>query len=379
MTQQTERVIQQILTLKIGSKITLDLAEEVIGASSAFGLDMKKQDLINTLISGVIILKIGREYIFINPPSAEDKTFADFFSYEIYEDCLLDGMLKEEEVEEFLIENGFWSKEESELMEQIQKNMQQMKLDYFNSFYNSTTKEYIQKNLEKQEKRVSELYKKKSLFSDKTCEYVADYARKAKYLENNAFQKNGRLATDLFSFNKIINKFYSRYWDINARLREVAKSPEWRNIWFGVKEKLFQNNPSSFTDLQHNIISWSYYYDNINESMDRPSEEIIQDDIALDGWGEKQKRKRQEEEKKKQAEDMLPDNIGDAGEVFIPVRNQKEAQDVHNLNNPQGKAKLRSLKRDLDKHGSVNESDLSSTRRELQMQSNQMASQNRRR
>ena len=357
----------------------MDLAEEAIGASSAFGLDMKKQDLINTLISGVIILKIGREYIFINPPSAEDKTFADFFSYEIYEDCLLEGMLKEEEVEEFLIENGFWSKEESELMEQIQKNMQQMKLDYFNSFYNSTTKEYIQKNLEKQEKRVSELYKKKSLFSDKTCEYVADYARKAKYLENNVFLKDGRLATDLFSFNKIINKFYSRYWDVNSRLREVAKSSEWRNIWFGVKEKLFENNPSSFTDLQHNIISWSYYYDNINESLDRPSEEIIEDDIALDGWGEKQKRKRQEEEKKKQAEDMLPDNIGDAGEVFIPVRNQKEAQDVHNLNNPQGKAKLRSLKRDLDKHGSVNESDLSSTRRELQMQSNQMASQNRRR
>jgi hypothetical protein len=340
---------------------------------------MKKQDLINTLISGVIILKIGREYIFVNPPSAEDKTFADFFSYEVYEDCLLEGMLKEEEVEEFLIENGFWSKEESELMEQIQKNMQQMRLDYFNSFYNSTTKEYIQKNLEKQEKRVSELYKKKSLFSDKTCEYVADYARKAKYLENNVFLKDGRLATDLFSFNNIINKFYSRYWDINARLREVAKSSEWRNMWFGVKEKLFENSPSAFTDLQHNIISWSYYYDNINESLDRPSEEIIQDDIALDGWSEKQKRKRQEEEKKKQAEDMLPDNIGDAGEVFIPARNKKEVEDIYNLNNAQAKAKIKSLKSDLKKHGSVNESDLSSTRRELQMKSNQMASQNRRR
>jgi len=340
---------------------------------------MKKQDLINTLISGVIILKIGREYIFVNPPSAEDKTFADFFSYEVYEDCLLEGMLKEEEVEEFLIENGFWSKEESELMEQIQKNMQQMRLDYFNSFYNSTTKEYIQKNLEKQEKRVSELYKKKSLFSDKTCEYVAGYARKAKYLENNVFLKDGRLATDLFSFNNIINKFYSRYWDINARLREVAKSSEWRNMWFGVKEKLFENSPSAFTDLQHNIISWSYYYDNINESLDRPSEEIIQDDIALDGWGEKQKRKRQEEEKKKQAEEMLPDNIGDAGEVFIPARNKKEVEDIYNLNNAQAKAKIKSLKSDLKKHGSVNESDLSSTRRELQMKSNQMASQNRRR
>ena len=340
---------------------------------------MKKQDLINTLISGVIILKIGREYIFVNPPSAEDKTFADFFSYEVYEDCLLEGMLKEEEVEEFLIENGFWSKEESELMEQIQKNMQQMRLDYFNSFYNSTTKEYIKKNLEKQEKRVSKLYKKKSFFSDKTCEYVADYARKAKCLENSVFLKDGRLATDLFSFNNIINKFYSRYWDINARLREVAKSSEWRNMWFGVKEKLFENNPSAFTELQHNIISWSYYYDNINESLDRPSEEIIQDDIALDGWGEKQKRKRQEEEKKKQAEDMLPDNIGDAGEVFIPARNKKEVEDIYNLNNAQAKAKIKSLKSDLKKHGSVNESDLSSTRRELQMKSNQMASQNRRR
>ena len=340
---------------------------------------MKKQDLINTLISGVIILKIGREYIFINPPSAEDKTFADFFSYEVYQDCLLEGMLKEEEVEDFLIENGFWSKEESELMEQIQKNMQQMKLDYFNSFYNSTTKEYIKKNLKNQEKRVTELHRKRSLFSDKTCEYMADYACKAKSLENSVFLKDGRLATNLFSFNDIINKYYSKYWEINSRVREVAKSVDWRNVWFGVKEKLFDNNPSSFTDLQHNIISWSYYYDNINESMDRPSQDVIEDDIALDGWNEQQKRKRQEEEKQKQAEDMLPDNIGNAGEVFIPVRNKKEAQDVHNLNSAQGKAKIKSLHKDLEKHGSINEADLSSTRRELQMQSNQMASQNRRR
>ena len=64
--------------------------------------------------------------------------------------------------------------------------------------------------------------------------------------------------------------------------------------------------------------------------------------------------------------------VGDAGEVFIPARNKKEVEDIYNLNNAQAKAKIKSLKSDLKKHGSVNESDLSSTRRELQMKSNQI-------
>jgi len=40
---------------------------------------MEKLDLVNAVISGIVILRIGKEYIYCKPPSAEDKTFADFF------------------------------------------------------------------------------------------------------------------------------------------------------------------------------------------------------------------------------------------------------------------------------------------------------------
>jgi len=69
---------------------------------------------------------------------------------------------------------------------------------------------------------------------------------------------------------------------------------------------------------------------------------------------------------------MLPKNLKDAGEIFIPVRNEKQAQDVMSLNNAEAKSRINSLRKDLKREGIVEESQLTSTRRDLQMQAIQM-------
>ena len=72
-------------------------------------------------------------------------------------------------------------------------------------------------------------------------------------------------------------------------------------------------------------------------------------------------------------------NGNNAGEIFIPAGNAKEASDIMSLNSQEGLHKIKSLKRDLDREGAVEESQLTSTRRELQMQAIQMSKNNRRR
>jgi len=63
-------------------------------------------DYINSIISGIVVFKIGKEYVYVKPPSAQDKAFADFFSQEHYDEALMDGIWTQEDAEKHLISMG---------------------------------------------------------------------------------------------------------------------------------------------------------------------------------------------------------------------------------------------------------------------------------
>lgn len=326
-----------------------------------------EQELINTLLSGVTIFRIGREYIFAKPPSAEVKAFADFFASEVYEDCILEGMLREDDVLELLGDLGVWSDKEEEELSTRQNALEQMKLDYFNQFQIVSRREYIQDHIEKQVEALEKLYGLKGSLHDKTCEYARRYTFSCKIAEQVCFLEGGDQASKIFPVPLLTRKLGNVVFELQSRAREVAKSSKWRNLWHGPKETAFNNSPSSFTDAQLSLISWSHFYDGVGESMEKPTAEVIEDDLALDGWAIQQNRKRKDEEAKKRAEGLISDKTQGAGEVLIPVRNAQEAKDVSKLNTEFGRSKINSLHKDLKKHGAVKESDLSSTRKEINM------------
>lgn len=336
-------------------------------------------DYTNSLIAGIAIFKIGKKYVYMKPPSAEDKAFADFFSQEQYDDAIIDGIWTQQDAEKYLKSIEFFSDEEENNVNAINENIDNMRVDYFNHFYNSQTKEYIKKNIEKQREKQAEFFDKKYILYDKTCEYIRDYSKTSILIQGNAFLQNNSSAYLSFPISILYNKYTSTVTNILKEIRLVAKNPEWKQRWFFLKEKTFNNDPSNLTDWQISLLSWCNFYENIYQSTDCPSEEIIDDDIALDGWSIVQRRKRKEEEKKRSAEKMLPQNMKNSGEVFIPVKNIREAQDVMNLNNAESKTKIKMLKHDLDKNPEIKESDLTSTKQELRMQFNKMQKESRRR
>ena len=78
---------------------------------------MEDKPLINRLLSGIVIYKLKGKTIHIKPAKVEDKAFADFYSQEIYEDALLEGILKKEDLHELLIEKGWWTEEQDKKIE----------------------------------------------------------------------------------------------------------------------------------------------------------------------------------------------------------------------------------------------------------------------
>ena len=112
--------------------------------------------------------------------------------------------------------------------------------------------------------------------------------------------------------------------------------------------------------------------------MDKPNDEIIKDDLALDGWSISQDRKRKEEEKKQQGE-KLASKAQSAGEVFVPVKNQKEQDQVLSLNDQYGKQVLASKRKQFEEGGIFNETDLKHVKKEIQMESLRQSKESRRR
>ena len=339
---------------------------------------MDNKPLINRLLSGIVIVKIKGTYVYIKPAKVEDKAFADFFAHEIYQDSLLEGILTRQDVEELLTEKGWWDEEKEEKIKTLGKNLEQMKLDYYAHFFREDTKNYIKKNIVRQKKNINNLWEEKTWCFDKTCEYVRDYAKTAIMVERSAFFEDGSLAAKKISSHILVNAFLKELLD-DEQIREAAKGAEWRIVWNSTKDatNIFKLNGCDLTNEQISLVAWSRFYDGVYESMERPNEEIIKDNLALDGWSISQERKRKEEEKKQEGE-KLAGNAQDAGEVFIPVSNQKEQDQVLALNDSYGKSVIKSKSKQFEKGGVFNENQLTHVKKEIQMESLRQAKESRR-
>jgi len=337
---------------------------------------VEDKPLINRLLSGIVIYKLKDKTINIKPAKVEDKAFAEFYSLEIYEDALLEGILKKEDLHELLIEKGWWTKEQDEKIETISKNLEQMKLDYYNNFFRDETKKYIKQNIDKQTKNVTELHEKKHLFYDKSCEYLKKFSYDVFLVEKNAFVGD-HSALNYFKIHSIVYAYYSNTLN-DKHIRKIAKSLEWKSLWNASKNDLFHTKGCELTQEQISLVTWAKFYDGVSESMEKPSDEVIADDLALDGWCISESRKRKEEEKKRKGEEMTSDQLNDAGEIFVPVKNKREQDQVLALNDPYGKSVIRSKAKQFKETGGAREEDLKHVKKEIQMEGLRQAKESRR-
>src|SRR5690606_37527210 len=98
----------------------------------------------------------------------------------------------------------------------------------------------------------------------------------------------------------------------------------------------FRRPPTEWSYNQNELSRWSYIYDIVFESMDRPSEQVVEDDDLMDSWLIRQSERVASQTKKRESESVL----GQAGggkngrnEMFV-VADAKGAQRVYDLNDP---------------------------------------------
>ena len=90
-------------------------------------------------------------------------------------------------------------------------------------------------------------------------------------------------------------------------------------------------------------MSLSKTYDNIREHTECPSDIIIDDDDALDGWMLYQRDKISKEQRKADIEGRLGLNKQNGNEVFLMTSSQEEVKEIFDLNSNETNADIREM------------------------------------
>lgn len=324
---------------------------------------------LNKILSGKIIVKLRDQLIIINQPDAQTRYLADSFAEQVYEEAFEEEVYLQEELEDLIIKNQWWTEEQEKLLTEIPKRLESMKVEYFNNFLKTDQKKKTKRAIKRTESIFEDLQRIKYGLFNYTCESLQTQAYTMFIIQECSTDQYGKkLDKSLFSPYVIYSKYNEELLG-DKEIRKVSKSSEWRLIWNATKSgnSLFSFPACDFTEMQKGLINWSRVYDSIYESPDMPSDEIIEDDYAIDGWFTSQKNKRDDDNK-----NAMKDTLPKTGEVFLMVKNKEEAKNVHSMNTQEGKEAIKSREQDLKRNGSLKEQEFSHVQTKLKMKANQL-------
>ncbi len=322
-----------------------------------FCMDFSEREfLVFRIRSGVYKVPYNKFNIKVLTPTIEN----ELESCEVYErsyyESMNDDIMTQEECFEWMIENELWTYEEELKVKEINKEIENLKINVYKKYNNSKLRESARIYLRAAEEGLRQMENKKNTYYGNTCEGIAQLDKSMFLLESCSYIGCERLNPDSVELNDLLNKYYSLI--LKERdSREIARSEPWRSIW-SLKEtntfSLFSNKDRELSVDQKNLLIWSRMYDNIQESIECPSEKVIEDDDALDGWFIEQRRKNERDKAVGVIEDSIKnDKIKNSQEIIVFADNKTDAETVCDMNSPNAKAIKKERKQTLQDKGSA--------------------------
>ena len=322
--------------------------------------------------TGYYKIKVSPDVVVYVQPLTRDETFE---ATEIFQEALMEalntGVMSRKESYEKMLETGVWSKEEEVRIKQLEKDMEQYKVDIYSFYFKSNSRERARQDLRLQELEYYQLLQKKHAYDHVDAEGVASYSKLNWVIEKTTKLKDGNpYDFSHFTSHEILQK-KDQIQLSEKKIRGLAKEPPWTNIWNMSKKTgiLFREETFTLTTEQQVLIAWSSIYDNIKESHEAPPDDVIDDDDACDGYMIEQRRKRDKQRGQKAADELMNVHPG-AQEVFIPAETSEDAARVHALNDGGSEMVRKNRLKSLEK-GDLNYTEFSDVK--MRIKSERMA------
>jgi len=329
------------------------------------------------VLTGVLYFEYMDEQYELRSPSFEIRYKANILYEKTLNDEKFNVWIREEDAAQTMITLGLWNKETNKLIKDLEKRIENLKVDLYQSAIDLSKNQKVRKTLSSAKDQLNRILSTKSEFFVSTLEGYAS-SIKNEYIVCKTLFKNNKLVFDSTSgkvsanlFNNIVSEI-NKYIISVSNFKEIARSSLWRAYWNGGKDSVFRGSVSEWTDDQRTLVNVSRMYDSIYEHPECPSDKVIEDEDMLDGWMIVQKRKT-EKMKNEKAVDELNPNLKNAQEVFLMARGAESAESIMALNSPEAKQRLQEKMNYIQsKGGEVNESELPDVRRELMNQRSEM-------
>lgn len=337
--------------------------------------------LIARIIAGFIRFNYKDKIYLIKHPERHDRYIAEEIYQEALVDASVEGLYTDHEINDMLIEHGIWNDEKEELLEKLNKEIEELKVNLYKNFYKDKESAAIRKVL-----LVAKI-DRVNLFSEKYS-YIhisaTGYAStlKTKYLVGSSlYHQYGDRVFTKSSFWKnrsdLLDEavvFYNQSKLGDEKLRQLAKSSVWKSYWNVKKSEssIFGIPIIDLDDERRSLITWSQLYDNIAEHPEVPPDDLVQDDDALDGWMISQKKERDLKKGQNSVDSSLSDKVKNSSEIFIVAHSQKERERIESMNTPEVMAIKRSRQKTILEKGEVTDLEFADVRRDVQLKKNSM-------
>lgn len=332
-------------------------------------LQIEKELVVHRIIAGFfkVELELGISLLLKQPDRLQR-----YMAEEVYLDVLrkaeLNGSYTHEQYMELLFSKGLWNNDKQKLLDGLPKDLEELKLELFQSAFQSQKRQTIRKAIALNRAEFAKLNSALHEYDYLTSEGLA-HMSKARYIIATSLYRidNTKLYKDDELWNvpdnvieDVANAVSTKKLTEN-KVRELSRTEPWRTIWIGRKSEtsLFGVPAVDLTDEQRMLVIWSGVYDSVYEHPECPGEEVIEDDDMLDGWMIFQKRKREAERGENKIDSVLTnDKIKNSEEIFIPVDNARDAAKVNALNDAASAAIQRQRMRTVQQRGVVNEQEM---------------------
>ena len=274
-------------------------------------------------------------------PTFEQYLEACLVYNESYHNSYKDDVMSLDEIQDWMTDHDLWSQEDEDSIKGLNKDLEKCRIEIFNNRYNDQLRERIRLYIRAGEKNLVDLSMKKMLYFSQTREGIAETEKARWLIENCTF-----LGNELYDFRHMTADYVlSLYKDSALSIkdaRELARTEPWKSLWVTNKPvggSLFANTDTrEMGEDQRNVILWSQMYDNIQESLDCPTDDVINDDDLLDGWFIVQRKKREKEKNETDFEESTKsDKIKNAGEVYVVAQNDDDRERVEGMNSLTGR------------------------------------------
>lgn len=308
--------------------------------------------------AGFNLVNYNYKDIKIYPPTIEDEFEANAFYQKIYNRCLNDELLTEQECHQLLIEQGLWREKDDQELEQVKKDIEKLKVDIFSKRNEKKTVERLRAYLRMIEKALEKKESEKQVYYGNTCEAISQLEKNSFLIKRGCFLGSDPMVDDEFDYKALLNLYYEQMLK-EYEVREIARTDPWKTYW-SLKDsaKLFNTNGRELSIDQKNLMIWSKMYDSISESMEAPSDQVINDDDMLDGWFILQRKKSEKEKGRQDLESSLTNSkIANASEVFVFAQDHEHAARIEELNDLNGKIKKKERMAVIKNMGEASDTD----------------------